>query len=448
MDWLQYPLAFLLLLGVIVVFHEFGHFIVARRSGVHVVRFSVGFGRPLLRWSDRHGTEFVLAAIPFGGYVQMYDDRDPVVNAEAVEGSVPTDALGYTHLSPLWRIAISLAGPIANFILAIVIYAALFMVGTLQFTPTFAGAEPGSILAQTEVTGPFEVVAVDGSSVQNYQDIAMGLGDRLGESGDIVLGVVDLGSNRPSDVALPITNWHQGVGEPDLFGSLGLRPMRLSVVGQIVEGSAAASAGLQPGDWIVGVDGEPVSQWSEWVSYIVDSPGRELTFEVLREGRTLFVRAVPEAVTAENGSTIGRLGVAPVREKVQYGVVRAAQLGAAKTWDMTVMTLSMMKKMIVGSVSAENLVGPVGIVKIAGDSVRVGWQFFLNIMALMSVSLGVLNLLPIPMLDGGHVVFTSLEMLRGKPLSERLQMSVMQIGIFLLGAVMIFVTYNDLTRLL
>jgi regulator of sigma E protease len=137
-----------------------------------------------------------------------------------------------------------------------------------------------------------------------------------------------------------------------------------------------------------------------------------------------------------------------VREKVQYGMVRAAQLGAAKTWDMTVMTLSMMKKMIVGSVSAENLVGPVGIVKIAGDSVRVGWQFFLNIMALMSVSLGVLNLLPIPMLDGGHVVFTSLEMLRGKPLSERLQMSVMQIGILLLGAVMIFVTYNDLARLL
>ena len=448
MDWLQYPLAFLLLLGVIVVFHEFGHFIVARRSGVHVVRFSVGFGRPLLRWSDRYGTEFVLAAIPFGGYVQMYDDRDPVINAEAVEGSVPPNALGYTHLSPLWRIAISLAGPIANFILAIAIYAALFMAGSLQFTPTFAGAEPGSALAETKLMSPFEVVAVDGASVQNYQDIAMGLGNRLGESGDIVLGVVDLASAQASEVSLQITNWHQGVGEPDLFGSLGLRPIRLSVVGQVVAESAAAKAGLQPGDWIVGVNGQPVSQWSDWVSHIVNSPGRELTFEVLREGRTLFVRAVPEEVTAVDGSTAGRLGVAPVREKVQYGAFKATQLGAAKTWDMTVMTLSMMKKMIAGSVSAENLVGPVGIVKIAGDSVRVGWQFFLNIMALMSVSLGVLNLLPIPMLDGGHVVFTTLEMLRGKPLSDRLQMSVMQIGIILLGAVMIFVTYNDLARLL
>ena len=448
MDWLQYPLAFLLLLGVIVVIHEFGHFIVARRSGVHVVRFSVGFGRPLMRWSDRHGTEFVLAAIPFGGYVQMFDDRDPVVNAEAVEGSVPKDALGYTHLSPLWRIAISLAGPVANFILAIVIYAGLFMVGTLQFTPTFAGAEPGSVLDQAEVVAPFEVVTVDGATVQNYQDIAMELGDRLGESGDIVLGIVDLASNRASDVSLPITNWHQGVGEPDLFGSLDLKPIRLSVVGQVVEGSAAARAGLQSGDWIVGGDGEPVSRWSDWVSYIVNSPGRELVFEVRREGRTVFMTVVPEAHTVDDGSTIGRLGVAPVREKVQYGLFKAIQLGAAKTWDMTVMTLSMMKKMIVGSVSAENLVGPVGIVKIAGDSVRVGWQFFLNIMALMSVSLGVLNLLPIPMLDGGHVVFTTLEMLRGKPLSERLQMSVMQIGILLLGAVMIFVTYNDLARLL
>ena len=376
MDWLQYPLAFLLLLGVIVVFHEFGHFIVARRSGVHVVRFSVGFGRPLLRWSDRYGTEFVLAAIPFGGYVQMYDDRDPVINADAVEGSVPPNALGYTHLSPLWRIAISLAGPVANFILAIAIYAALFMAGSLQFTPTFAGAEAGSALAETELMAPFEVVSVDGASVQNYQDIAMGLGDRLGESGDIVLGVVDLASAQSSEVSLQITNWHQGVGEPDLFGSLGLRPIRLSVVGQVIAGSAAAKAGLQPGDWIVGVNGEPVSQWSDWVSHIVNSPGRELTFEVLREGRTLFVRAVPEAVTVADGSTAGRLGVAPVREKVQYGLFKATQLGAAKTWDMTVMTLSMMKKMIVGSVSAENLVGPVGIVKIAGDSVRVGWQFF------------------------------------------------------------------------
>ena len=281
------------------------------------------------------------------------------------------------------------------------------MAGSLQFTPTFAGAEPGSALAETKLMSPFEVVAVDGASVQNYQDIAMGLGDRLGESGDIVLGVVDLASAQASEVSLQITNWHQGVGEPDLFGSLGLRPIRLSVVGQVVAGSAAAKAGLQPGDWIVGVNGEPVSQWSDWVSHIVNSPGRELTFEVLREGRTLFVRAVPEAVTVADGSTAGRLGVAPVREKVQYGLFKATQLGAAKTWDMTVMTLSMMKKMIVGSVSAENLVGPVGIVKIAGDSVRVGWQFFLNIMALMSVSLGVLNLLPIPMLDGGHVVFTT-----------------------------------------
>jgi regulator of sigma E protease len=176
MDWLQYPLAFLLLLGVIVVFHEFGHFIVARRSGVHVVRFSVGFGRPLLRWVDQRGTEFVLALIPFGGYVQMYDDRDPLINAEAAEGTVPREAKGYTHLSPLWRIAISLAGPAANFVLAIVIYAALFMAGSLQFTPTFDAPRPDTALAKTPITNPFEVLAVDDQEVRNYQDIAMGLG--------------------------------------------------------------------------------------------------------------------------------------------------------------------------------------------------------------------------------------------------------------------------------
>lgn len=448
MDWLQYPLAFLLLLGVIVVVHEFGHFIVARRSGVHVVRFSVGFGRPLLRWSDKYGTEFVLALIPFGGYVQMYDDRDPVIKAEAVKGSVPDGALGYTHLSPQWRIAISLAGPLANFILAIALYAFLFMAGSLQFTPTFAGGEAGSALAKAGIVSPFEVASVDGKAVRNYQDIAMGLGDRLGESGEIVLDIVDLATDQSANIGLPINAWHQGEGEPDLFGSLGLRPTRLSIVGQVVEGSAAERAGLRAGDWVVAVNGERVSQWSEWVEFIVNAPGQALSFEVLRQGRRVYINATPDSYTSAEGQTFGRLGVAPVKEKVKYGPGQALQLGAVKTWDMTVMTLAMMKKMIVGSVSAENLVGPVGIVKIAGDSARVGWQFFLNIMALLSVSLGVLNLLPIPMLDGGHVVFTGIEMLRGRPLSERFQMSVMQIGILLLGSVMIFVTYNDLTRLL
>ena len=447
MEWLQYPLAFLLLLGVIVVFHEYGHFIVARRSGVHVVRFSVGFGRPLLRWVDKRGTEFVLALIPFGGYVQMYDDRDPVINAEAAEGSVPDDARGYTSLTPLWRIAISLAGPAANFLLAIVIYAALFMAGSLQFTPTFDAPEPDTALASTAIENPFEVLAVDGHAIRNYQDVAMGLGDRLGESGVIELDVVDLGSAQTKTLALAITNWHQGIGEPDLFGSLGLQAIRLSIVGQVVADSPAARAGLEPGDWIVAVDGNPIKRWSQWVEAIVAAPNTPLQFEVLRQGRRLYVTAIPEAVVQPNGETTGRLGIAPVRAKVSYGLFESLQLGAVKTWDMTVMTLSMMKKMIFGSVSAENLVGPVGIVKIAGDSVRVGWQFFLTIMALMSVSLGVLNLLPIPMLDGGHVVFTSIEMVRGKPLPERVQMAVMQVGIVMLGTVMIFVTYNDLTRL-
>ena len=447
MEILQYPLAFLLLLGVIVVFHEFGHFIVARHSGVHVVRFSVGFGKPLLRWSDKYGTEFVLAAIPFGGYVQMYDDRDPVISA-VDNSSIPTGAIGYTALSPLWRIAISLAGPAANFLLAVVIYALLFMVGTLQFTPTFDGAQADTALANAGGNRPFEVLSVDGETVKNYQDVAIELGDRLGESGEIVLGVLDLESSQRREIQLPIERWHEGISEPDLFGSLDLRPVRLSIVGQVVEESAAQRAGLQTGDWIVAVDGQRVSRWSEWVDHIVDSPGRTMEFEVLREGRRIYLEAVADRVITEDGVEIGRLGVAPVKEKVQFGPLDAFALGASKTWDMTVMTLAMMKKMIVGSVSAENLVGPVGIVKIAGDSARVGWYFFLNIMALMSVSLGVLNLLPIPMLDGGHVVFTGIEMLRGRPMPERLQMTVMQIGIVMLGAMMIFVTYNDLARLL
>lgn len=448
MEFVQYILSFILLLGVLVVIHECGHFWVARRSGVHVVRFSVGFGKPLLSRVDKHGTEFVLAAIPFGGYVQMYDDRDPLIKEAAVPNSIPDDAVGLMQISPYARIAISLAGPVANFIFAIVLYAGLFMAGSLQPIPLFTEPSVESPLARSsQIQGPFELTQIDDRDVRSFQDVAMGLSARMGESGNISLSYIELlsGDLRQADIA--IEQWHKGESEPDLFGSLGLTPTRLSIAGRVLEGSAAERAGIEAGDWFIAVDGQSVGNWSEWVAEFRNRPGESVVFTLIRDGRQYNITAVPDSVVSEDGEEVGQLGVGPARVEVSYPIVQAVSLGASKTLDMSVMTVSMMGKMLAGSVSAENLVGPVGIAKIAGDSVRIGWDFFFGIMALMSISLGVLNLLPIPMLDGGHVVLTLVEIIKGSPLSERLQVAFFQGGLLLVLMTFVFVTFNDIARL-
>ena len=285
---------------------------------------------------------------------------------------------------------------------------------------------------------------------------------RLGDTGDLKLSLLEFENGVERDVVVPISAWLKGEGEPDIFGSLGLMPSILPVVGRVVEGSQAERAGLESGDWIVAVDGEPVIYWSDWVELIEQAPNKTLVLTLIRAGTEYQLRATPDVRTVElvndsedsSGSVPstqieqGFLGVGPVVIEVEYPLVEALQMGVDETLSKTSLTFSMITKMFSGDVSAKTLVGPVGIAKIAGQSAKSGWRTFFGIMALMSISLAVLNLLPVPMLDGGHVVFILAEIIMGKPVSEGIQSAALQGGLVLVAMMFIFVTFNDLSRLI
>ena len=446
MDWLLYPLAFAGLLGVLVVVHEFGHFIVARLAGVHVLSFSVGFGKALLSRVDKNGTTFKLSMIPLGGYVRMYDTRDDAASLQDM-AAVPADAVAHSSLSAWWKIAIAVAGPLANFALAAVVYALLFVAGTTEYAPTTLAPKADTQLALAGLDAPAQVLRVDGREIAGWQSVLMALSDRLGESGAIALEVQNLRSGREQRLQVPIDTWLQGEVQPDVLGSLGLQPALLSVVGEVVEGSPASRAGLRAKDWVVGVNDREIGSWRQWVDEIVEHPQVPLIVSVVRAGQVLQLSVTPDARTTAAGETIGFLGVSPDVIEVRFTPLQAVWKGGVETVDKTVMTLSMLKKMIVGLLSVQNLVGPVGIAQIAGDTVKTSWQMFFGVMALMSISLGVLNLLPVPLLDGGQVVFIVIEAVKGSPVSDGLQQGAAQLGLLLVGIMFVLVTFNDLTRL-
>lgn len=441
-EFLQYPLALLVTLGVLVTFHELGHYVVARLSGVRVVRFSVGFGKPIWSRHDRHGTEWAVAAIPLGGYVRMLDEREPgVVEAERLPGDV-----SYNDLSVGWRAAIAAAGPFANFLLAAIVYWFLFVVGNTTIAPMLGAVPEDTPAARAGLSAGEEIVSVDGEPVRSWQQVTMALAARLGDSGAIEIGARRPGAGQVDTVELPVSDWHRGVDEPDLLASLGIEPGLPAVLGEIMPDSPAERAGLQRFDTVVAVDGEPLASWSEWVDVVQAAPDRALSVTLERDGRRLDLTVRPEARQA-GGAESGYVGVAPHLNEIRYGPLAAVPKGLAETWDKTALTLGLLKKMVTGDVSMKNLSGPITIAKVAGDSARSGWHYFLGVLALLSISLGVLNLLPIPILDGGHILFCAAEAATGRPVSERIQILGTQIGLFLVAGLMVLALYNDISRL-
>ena len=443
MEFLQYPLALIVLLGVLITFHELGHFVVARRSGVRVVRFSIGFGRPIWSRVDRHGTEFAIAAIPFGGYVRMLGEQEP--------GEVPLATplkegdKNYSELSVGWRLAISFAGPAANFLLAVIIYWFLFVIGSLAYAPILGTVTSDSPLGQAGLVKYSEIRSVDGVRTQNWQQVNMALADRLGESGEIVIQARQPGSTDQS-FYVPILNWHQQTKDPDPLGSLGFSRADPAILGDVLADGAGERDGLKAWDLVTAVNGETISTWTEWVLAIQAAPERSVQVSLLRDGSEVELTVVPDARTSEDGQTIGYLGVGAHYYEESYGVLAAIPRSIAETWDKTVFTLGVLKKMVTGNVSVENLSGPIMIAKVAGDSARAGWRYFITLGALLSISLGVLNLLPVPILDGGHIAFCLVELVRGRPVPEKVQIVSTQVGLFLVGSLMLFVIYNDITR--
>lgn len=437
-------------LGVLVTFHEFGHFWVARRCGVKVLRFSVGFGTPLVRWHDRQGTEFVVAAIPLGGYVKMLDER---------EGDVPAELLdrAFNRKTVFQRIAIVAAGPVANFLLAILFFWVLAMLGSQQIKPIIGSVVADSPAALAGLASGQEVVAVDGEAVDGWSSVNLQLVRRLGETGELSVAVLEQGSSVPAVHQVRISSWLKNEDNPDPIGGLGIQPWRPAVapvIAELDDKGPAKAAGLQIGDRLVSLDGQSVTDWQEVVLRVRAMPEGKVTLGIERAGQREEL-ALTLAAKGEGKSRTGYLGAGvaggqwppEMLREVSYGPVAAVGQALSRTWSMSLLTLDSLKKMVLGQLSVKNLSGPITIAKVAGASAQSGVGDFLHFLAYLSISLGVLNLLPIPVLDGGHLLFYMVEWVRGRPLSERVQAWGMQIGISLVVGVMLLALVNDLSRL-
>ena len=443
--------AFVVALGVLIVVHEFGHFLVARWCGVKVLRFSVGFGRPLL--AVRRGidqTEWVLSVVPFGGYVKMLDEREgPVDAAEAPRA--------FNRQSVWRRFAIVVAGPLFNFLFAILVYSGLFMHGLPEARPVVAEPVAGSAARAAGFHGGDTVRRVDDHAISTWQELRWRL--LQGALQRQALSVEVLNARQQiSILRLDLTGLSGDDVESDLLDRLGFRlhrPQLPPVLGKVVAGSVAEQSGLRTGDRVVASDDQPIASWDALVQAIRVKPGQRIKLAVNRNGQLLSVDVTPESV-ASNDQKIGRIGVAPevsaehsdqIFVRVSYGPIESIVRSVEKTWDISVFSLKMLGKMLVGEVSWKHLSGPVTIADFAGQSAQLGWISYLTFLALISISLGVLNLLPIPLLDGGHLMYYCAEILKGSPVSERVMELGQRLGFALLLVMMAFAFYNDLNRL-
>jgi regulator of sigma E protease len=453
MKMLIFVAAFLVAIGILVAVHEFGHYWVAKRLGFKVLRFSIGFGKPLLmrRGRDADHTEYCLAAIPLGGYVKLLDER---------EGDVAPGELhrSFTRRPILHRIAVLLAGPAMNLLFAALIYAVLAMVGTEVVKPVVGQVHLDSPAAVAGLKRGDQIVRVGSHPVADTEELQIDLLRQLSSDGVLPLEVRRDGQERP--ITLRVTQDTRPLTEPGrLLAGLGfdLATWSAATVIQSVPGaSAGARAGLKPGDRVVAVDGQPMTNSLDFQSVVAASPGRTLDIEVERDAAALHLQAAVPEVT-EQGHPIGRLGItlapekdrkwpAGLTETHRSGPLAALGLGIEKTWDMSALTVQMLWRILTGQVSAKNISGPISIAEFAGMSAELGIAAFLSFLAIISVSLGVLNLMPVPLLDGGQVVYQVVEGVKGSPLSERAQNFGQQVGIALLVVLMSLAFYNDISR--
>ena len=445
-------LAFVVTLAVLIVIHELGHYWVARLCNVKVLRFSVGFGRPL--WTKARGhdrTEWVIAAFPLGGYVKMLDEREGPVDAQEAPRAFNRQTVGR-------RFAIVLAGPAANFALAVLLYWVLFMHGVPGMKPIVGPVAQGTAAAVAGFKPGDTITRVGEDAADTWQDARWILLQRAvhkeratvtvrTRTGELQSRELDLSQLTPADL------------DSDFLRALGLtryQPALPPVIGNLVAGGAGQRAGLRAGDVISAINNRKVSAWEDVVSAVRAHPGEQLTIEVQRAGASTVLTVTPEVYT-EAGKAIGRIGAGPkvdreayaeLMTEVRYGPLKSVTKALYKTWDTSVFSLQMLGKMIVGEVSLKNLSGPITIADYAGQSAQMGWVSFLLFLALISISLGVLNLLPIPLLDGGHLMYYIFEIFKGSPVSDRAMEIGQHLGMALLFVLMAFALYNDINRLI
>lgn len=442
--------AFIIVLGILITVHEFGHFWVARRCGVYVERFSIGFGKAIWRKTDKHGTEFVVAWIPLGGYVKMLDERVAEVAPELRH-------LAFNNKTVGQRAAIVAAGPIANFLLAIVAYWLVFMIGVPALKPIIADIRPDSIAEQAKLTPGMELKSVAGIETPDQNAVRLALVSKIGAK-EVTFVVTQPNSLSESENILNLQQWNFDPERQDPIVSLGIMPVGARLDSKVVEvtpDSAAEKAGLQAGDRIVKVDGQPIDTWHPFTYFVRQSPNKTLELLVERNGASLVLNITPTAIALKDGSEVGQVGaklqVLPPDEQYlimqQYNPFSALYEASDKTWQLMGLTVKMIGKLVVGDVKLTNLSGPVSIAKGAGMSADSGFVYYLMFIALISVNLGIINLFPLPVLDGGHLLFLVIEKIKGGPVSERVQDVCYRFGVMALMLLMGLALFNDFSRL-
>jgi regulator of sigma E protease len=450
MDILQTIFFTLIALGVLVSFHEYGHFWVARRCGVKVQKFSIGFGTPLLRWTDSQGTEFIIAALPLGGYVKMVDER---------EGNVAEEDLPYAFTrKTVWqRIAIVAAGPAANFLLALVAFWVVFLSGERGIAPVAGQVSAGSLAAEAGFETGTEIIAVDGNPTATWSAATRQLFGFIGTSGEIPFTVTYPNSSIQYQLLVPVEKWLRDAEEPSPLRELGINPPfeleSLNLVA-VSEAGAGYSAGLRAGDRLLAIDGVDIRNIETFVERIAASPGISVDLLVERDSGQQLVEVIPRLVERD-GQQVGQLGVQlssagrypeNLLRSLDYGPLGAIGRAARETAETSVFVLESIAKLVMGELSPKNLSGPITIAKVAGDTAKSGFDNFIRFIAILSIMLGVMNLLPIPVLDGGHLMYYLIEIVKGSPVSDRVQLVGFKVGFFMLMGLMVFATYNDVMR--
>jgi regulator of sigma E protease len=444
--------SFVLVIGILVAFHEYGHFWVARKLGIKVTRFSIGFGKPVFRWrGKRDDTEYVIAQVPLGGYVKMIDER----NGPVGEADLP---YAFNRKPLATRMAVVVAGPLFNLILAVIAYWAVFIIGIEGIKPIVGEIQPTSRAEQAALNSGDQIISINDVKTVNWDIIGLELIEAvLDEQPQVAVTVIE-NNGQEQTRHINLEGLSPDLSKGSIISSIGIHP-RLpvwpAIIDSVIEGEPAARAGLRPGDRVIGTDEQNIKDWREWVRYLRMRPGEQVQVSILRDGEARQVSLVIGNKLYDSNSYgyIGAIarppeGIPPeLRSVLQYSPLMAIGPALKKTAQLSLLTLRMLGKMLVGEVSVKNISGPITIAQYAGQSASIGLVQFLAFIAVVSVSLGVLNLLPIPVLDGGHLMYYLIELFKGSPVSEKAQLLGQQIGLVILAMLMMLAVYNDVMRL-
>jgi len=443
--------AFLAALAILISVHELGHFLVARYFGVKILRFSIGFGKPLIKWQSKRGTEYVLAVFPLGGYVKMLDESEAPVPEEE-------KAFAFNYQSLGRRTAIVAAGPVFNWLFAVFAFWLMFTIGISSLIPIIGEVTPDSIAAKAGLEPGYQIKTVAGQQTKTWQAIQLALISRQGQQSAVNIQLEAFGTSDQIQRSLDLYDWHLGKGQANILESIGILPYlppNAPIIAEVLPDLAADQAGFQVNDEIIAVDQQEINDWLEFVNYVQSHPEDRLTVTVNRLGQLLTLTVKPERLLDDQNNPYGFIGLTSQRlsiadeflTKEQYNPLQAFSSAMRETASLTLGTFKIIGKIILAKVALQNLSGPVGIAQGAGQSAEAGFAYFLGFLALLSISLAVLNVLPIPILDGGHLFYYLIEFIRGRPLSQKVREAGFKAGLIFIIMLMFIALGNDLIRL-